>query len=1226
MKMKALPLLLLLLSSTTPLTADDSSCGVLGWGDRDGVTALAASSESLLWIGGSRRVEAWEIVDARRPRMIARIDGGATALASSGDLALALDGSHIRVLGREGERSAAESDHALIAAHGNSFVTAGGRTLTLWRLEGPRPVPLHSVETPYVADAIAFDEAQAVIAAAGKGIAAFSVAADRLGEPRTAGVAARDLEFVGNILWAAAGASGLIPVDARTLQAQAGSAIDTGVGNFTRIEAAGDRLVVGDATGHIRWYQTDGARAHQIGSAAGEAHHLAPAGERLFASGMRSTRFREPIHDDVRVRVLSFDSAGVHEQGVIRGRPAALNGAAVLGELLYVADPPVLRVLQISPGGLQEIAAVDYGDTSDRVRIDGGRLLVYGRGDVHLLDLADPRHPGYLGVFRALGTSPNDVAMAGEYLLEVNKGSGFHVLDISDPTQPRQIGGMINDGFGAFHRVAALEGTAYGASSSSVVKVIDLTDMSKLIDPYSAPYQAILRHDDVIDLETIEGDVPTLLVADAGAVHVYSLEDPLDPLHRSVISTGPIQSMTRIHGERRVVVSLTDGTVAEIDVSSAGAPVTSVIGVAPGSTQVNAAGDWAVAATGSSIRLLARNGTGEELPPPQVERALDGSVLVRWSRSDDWIVELSDNSSFGEFRALSATGNAVVVRPNDAEQWARARVSGCPAVSPAVAIPAALPAVVPGSRTLRLIGVPGENVSGSIRLFNAGAAGTAPSIAGGESLTLTLDAEVIPAGGSAELRIAGAIPAAAEEHVVFVGDTRVRVLLQPVQVREVGSVPQDALLIPGVGSTPGARGTNWRSNADLLCRGAQPCELELIWMQHSPLKAVSITLASGEGIVLRDVARLFGATGSGALAVRGDLDAGAVTWNDSPAGFFGQRIEAINLARIGTSRKVLPAIVANDRFRTNIGLAAPFSDASARILLLDEEGIERNRLNVFVPRHGVLSVPVPAADHEMSAIIEGDDLVVWGSRVDQHTGDGTFISSSSVRHQAERIAPGAWRLRVDLAGTTPGVGGALWQSDTVLTSLSDEPSEVHLTWLPLEGSSESATLQLAAHGSGSPLKALDPAEGLGSILLESSVPVALWSRAWLATDPAGTFGQYLPAAAEAGSLPQMEERKARRILFPLTANEAFRTNLFIAEREGIRSIALVEVRAADGTLLHARHLQLEGWQGLMEGSFLRRWGFEGMEDLQVRIHSEGTLRALASVVSNRTGDGVTIAE
>lgn len=200
----------------------------------------------------------------------------------------------------------------------------------------------------------------------------------------------------------------------------------------------------------------------------------------------------------------------------------------------------------------------------------------------------------------------------------------------------------------------------------------------------------------------------------------------------------------------------------------------------------------------------------------------------------------------------------------------------------------------------------------------------------------------------------------------------------------------------------------------------------------------------------------------------------------------------------------------------------------------------------------------------------------------------------------------------------PGANGTRWRSEAVLYNATGAPQEVRLE-LRARGfgtTTASQTLSLAA-GEVRRLpdlySALGAAAGTGLLRVEG--PVMAWVRTFNQGEQ-GTFGQDVPAARIADTVPSEEER-----LFPASASATlqagFRSNLLLLNLGGqpatftVRGCgASASVEAAGGA--YEQMNNLAGWLGCPDGPFV------------AEIESTGPWYGYVSTVDAVTGDPTTV--
>lgn len=1221
--MKTTLSLALCLAILTPSQSTASTCDAISWGSRQSARSIAISGDQV-WLSHSRGTDVWSAGPGSSPSLVTAITDSFGSMVPFGTGVAGLTGEELVLTNQAGHVIRTDSSESVLAASGDLLVT-GGTRVALWRYDGNSVTLIDEIAISGRVASIAFDGSLVAAAIPGRGLWFARVSSGQLHEAGRAGLTAHDVVIDETMVWAVAGATGLIPIPKQTLTPPAGGAIDSNIGNFTRVVAGGNRLFVIDEGTGIRVYERSGDAATLAMALNRTFSHIAAADGFIAAIPQTYSRFGEPVAGANSLEVYESSDGALLRRAAIPSAGAPLEGMAVRGDLVFITDPPLLRVLRRSGRELVEISSVSYGDASNRVILQGDLAIAYGRGDAHLITISNPYAPRYEGVFRSLGTSPNDVAFAGSLLLETNRGSGFHILDVSNRKNPVQIGGMINDGYGQYQDIAATPRTAYGSVNAGV-KVVDLTDLSKVADPWTSRYERVLEHPRTVAVETvIDRHVPLLTVADFDRVFVYSLEDELDPTLRSVIESGEVRALGRVDGEPGILIALASGEVVHVNLDVATQP-REVERYEWQATQVHGDAMSVGAANGSAVTYLPRQ---DIVSPALAGRSLpDGRILLEWNGPGAWELHSASNADFSDASAHPQQSRTSIVGPEHRGRYLRG-IDACGVASDAIRIEPALAPVTADETQVRLIGRDGERVATSIAIRNRGQSTEVLEIDTTSGISASSDTSSLAPGGFTQLTLEALVGAVTREELVQIGELDIRVRVEPLVVSTATpDVPAHALILPGVGLTPGARETMWRSDVDLMCDAAADCDMVVVWLGPG-VAALEMSLSSGEGVVLSDVGQALGISGSGALAIweksGRSISAGARTYNDAPDGTYGQRIEATALSDgRHSSDWYVPAIVAGDEFRTNIGIAAPVSHSYVEIVFIDSSGSVTETRTVELQAHSTLSVPVPGGVNIGSALVKGSDLIVWASRVDQTTGDASFVRALPSISTGEPLVETQWRARVDQAGRTTGAAQSRWNTDLMISNSASESAQVTIRWIPAAGGAQ-ATRQVTIDPGATVSSVLDELlldPGLGSVSVESGFPVAVVARAYLTREDGGTFGQLLPTHA-----PASGRAVGREALFPLSQSEEFRTNLYLAETAGRPASAIVEVLTASGRSLTAHAITLEPWESRTINSFLREWQLDGVRDVQLRLHSgsDSRIRVVASVVAGSTSDGVSLA-
>lgn len=245
----------------------------------------------------------------------------------------------------------------------------------------------------------------------------------------------------------------------------------------------------------------------------------------------------------------------------------------------------------------------------------------------------------------------------------------------------------------------------------------------------------------------------------------------------------------------------------------------------------------------------------------------------------------------------------------------------------------------------------------------------------------------------------------------------------PVYVPD-GLAAKEAHLLPGLASAPGQNGTRWKSRLVVAQAPSFAADEFLEWLPASGATGGQAelqvpargTVESGDALV-----DLFGATppvaGTAAMNIDNPSVLWASTYNDSPAGTYGQTILAVDLGLGPLPPQRLVGVARSAAWRTNLGLVphdAGTSPSRVRLTLLGADGETLSTGEVEVPAgtqwQGDLfaAVGAPSEDiAESTLVVEpiGDSpgsVLAWASRVDNRTGDPTFVPGR-VTAESDRV-------------------------------------------------------------------------------------------------------------------------------------------------------------------------------------------------------------------------------
>jgi hypothetical protein len=420
---------------------------------------------------------------------------------------------------------------------------------------------------------------------------------------------AKDFALAGNLLFIAAGVNGLTVADVTDpwsprVLARAGS----GGMNALRVAAAGGRVALAEPARTIQLFDVTLPDApRQTATLDEPVQALAMSGARLLVSGSIVDAFGLTTETGIPVR--AYDVSGAPRvAGEARDLAGPVTGVATDGSLAYVVDRPLLRVIDVSiTAAPREIASLPIDAIGDRVKLQGKQLLIYGRGDVQLVDVADPYHPRMVNVFHSNGRPPSNAAFSRNGIIEGNVWTGFHVVDFNFP-MPAIIASIkshyydvVSDGDDAAylgaegHAVAAVDLGTRGAATEKSQVTVGVVQAALAAATPSHP--------------------PLLLVRARDGLHVYSLADRFHPAELSAMPMDFAGALAASGDSAYIATG--SGLVSVLDLTHPEAPqlaASALKSVAP--MQIAVAGGKVVVADRYSLRIYGANTPSPPPPPP----------------------------------------------------------------------------------------------------------------------------------------------------------------------------------------------------------------------------------------------------------------------------------------------------------------------------------------------------------------------------------------------------------------------------------------------------------------------------------------------------------------------------------------------------------------------------------------------------------------------------------
>ena len=1299
MKTIALSAAVLLLSHSFAIAAS-SDCAHLGqWGQR-GVTADIAVDGSQVWVADGRGVAVYDVSNPELARQLvtARTATPSRSISLTTSRAVILTSAGIETFARGADGSLQPGvgiDEAGIQAvtSNDTFIAAAGMQLELL-VPGADNLTVAAVAPlSGVVQSLLFDGDLLLAGIAGQGIFIYDTSGGSLSLVGQAPVEAMAMIASGSLVYAVGGGTGVSVVDVTNPQLPVVvTRLLSGEGNLTAITRSGSTLYVTDrAASRIDVISITDPRAPTLTGTFDEpSQALRAANGYLYSSGLISFPNRSTSSSGSPLRIFSL-SDPLHPvlTGEFLDYAGPLTGAATDGSYAYVADPPLFRVIDIrNPASPREVASLPMYDSADRIYLSGTRLLVYGRANVHIIDVSDPVRPRELGVYLSQGNVPDDAAFAGQYLVEDNRASGFHVVDITDPSHPTFLSGLKNDPQnGQFFGLVAVDGAAYGFTPNSL-KVIDLSNPRANRLDHVIP---ALRIVDAAIAPATDTHAQILLLIDAERVRLFDLADIIHPAE---IADLDLPHLVDIDAEASVAYGVTrEGELVRIDISDPHHPfITDTESGLTNPVQVSVSGDRVVVADSYALEIY-RDLHNAAAPIPQpitlsLISTTAHAATVEWTAvpGASYEVEISPDPEFTQPETVTTTSNRAALTVSPSSSVRVRATNGCATSdwSNTVTIPGGetsstgLLAFSETGRTI-VVGANESSVTISVPVSNissvpATATLVAPSDSGGispgpsvtiqpgqtQSIDVTLDPSSLRSSSFA-LGLAG-----------FPGEYQLHVLsAHPTTVEAPSRGEHDVLA--GVASTPGAKGTIWKSDLNLLCRSTSTCEMTVSYHAYgsgNASTAFDLSLGGGESVVIEDVVRrIFDRTSSvGAVHIQStqpnSVLASATTYNDGPAGRSGQRIVAAHVrvpsfldcqncsqaSLQGIHTRRLLGVVQDDKFRTNIGLVNT-SDIPQSVSLqaVDTEGTVIGAASRELgPGEGIQIsfadyFPGLPAFHGGSVVVSTDDAVVaYVSRVDQKTGDGTYSLAAVAQPSDDFNTLPLYVRQLAVATSSPGAQGTLWKTALQVVNEGDSIDNFTLTFIPSADPSQ-AIVQHATLASHAALNTDDLlGEALpspyGTLRVASSSPFTGWARVYN-DSPGGTYGQYVPlsnvspARAVPGSATVSPYSKTgfadvinAQQIFPVSDNARERTNFGIAEVSGKPAGVTLKVFDPAGNFLGATSRSIGAFGSQPLFNVLNDLGLSGVSGLRVEVeqNGEGLVTAYASVVERATGDAVYI--
>lgn len=460
----------------------------------------------------------------------------------------------------------------------------------------------------------------------------------------------------------------------------------------------------------------------------------------------------------------------------------------------------------------------------------------------------------------------------------------------------------------------------------------------------------------------------------------------------------------------------------------------------------------------------------------------------------------------------------------------------------------------------------------------------------------------------------------------------------------VGAAQTLRYIIPSVAHSPGAGGTQWRTDVAAVNNGAVAAGMTLTYTNYDGSQTVQRThpLPAGQAVEWQDVlATLFNLSTStstkGTLRVESDQPVvlNARTYNQASNGTYGQRYPALTAADaipaggtgvIGQLKKTASA-------RTNVGAVnlGP-TPAVVKIRLFGSTGAQVGNVTTLAlaPYRWLQQDDIfqwsgagTQAIAYATVTVETAGAAVWayGSVIDATTGDPTTLPITGTLAQAY----------IPSVAHAPGSGGTQWRTDLAAVNRTPNAATLTLDFTNYDGSStKTRTVPLAA---GATVELVDLLASLfnygaaesqkGTLHVASTRAVHLTSRTYNQA-ARGTYGQYYPALGEGQAI----EAGRVAVIPQLRKNASYRTNVGVQNLGTTGVLVDVKLHRASGAQLgKTKTFNVPGGRWLQQDDIFVSSGAGDAEVAYATVEVKtagGMVWAYGSVIDARTGDPTTI--
>jgi hypothetical protein len=331
-----------------------------------------------------------------------------------------------------------------------------------------------------------------------------------------------------------------------------------------------------DAFSVVQWFDSPEVLVHELGHNMGACHAfgdegLCGSGEGLFP--FSNGYWFNGNDGDLRRTVMAVGELGMgipirnfsNPDILVNGQPTGATGEDTSG-----ADNA--RTLNASASTVANFRSLDIPcnlgvfDTPDctwDVKVVGATAYIVDRqSGLHAIDVSNPSSPTLLGSFDTPHLA-RGLAMVGTTAFVADTDTGLVIVDMSDPGNTEMLGSVVTPGNA--NAVAVDGDTAYVADRQGGLQIIDVSDLSspEIVGSFGT-------QGDARDVEVADG---VAFVADQFfGTRIIDVSDPATPVELSFVGTGSQAQGVDLLGSMLYVADWEAGLVV-FDVSDPAAPV-----------------------------------------------------------------------------------------------------------------------------------------------------------------------------------------------------------------------------------------------------------------------------------------------------------------------------------------------------------------------------------------------------------------------------------------------------------------------------------------------------------------------------------------------------------------------------------------------------------------------------------------------------------------------------